>query len=541
MMEDGTSRPLAKGSREAVGEVNTATTSPEQKEKAVTRRRASSGKQTEGEKDEVSDDNDDGDEDGVPDEDPNAKYVTKVRPNDVMLGRGTGPNNNAGNVVFRTVVEKLKQPYLSTPSRIKKRQLVRKAVETVKGKNGRFLSRLKKSEIKRLGLLHPEDPVLGRIASSMSSSYKKSANTNSKGLRKVVPVYEVVEDDVAMEKTKQALRYICYKKDNPRRNQSKEEGEGGDSSDDGNESSVDIGDDESAALRRKAAAEANANVSSDGEDPNQDATTSKTDDKEGGHKAVLANPKSHQKKRRRTLSSSSRSKRKGAEATVKARPSPVAASRMLPQHRLPQALPEQLGDMSQRFQHQQEEALLARSQNVHHSLLSSYMVRQPSMLAASLPTNATATADLLREHLLASAAAAASAVYDPHILAATTGGAANAAAAARLAALQQYYPSAAVGLSSLLNQPADPFIAAALRQEQYLAASTARQRAQELALGGTSSLFNSSQLRSASLDPSLNSSDPPTPSLPLSSDQRRTSDSSTEASRMDTVFRGIPR
>ena len=114
------------------------------------------------------------------------KYVTEVGPHDVLLGRGTGPNTNTGNVEFRVAVEALKVAYVGTTSRKAKNRIVRKAVEAVKAKNGRFLSKLRKGEIKILGLPH-----------------------------KVV--YEVAPDSTAIEKTKQALRYVCYKKDAPMR------------------------------------------------------------------------------------------------------------------------------------------------------------------------------------------------------------------------------------------------------------------------------------------------------------------------------------
>jgi hypothetical protein len=122
-------------------------------------------------------------------EDLSSRYVTEIREHDVLLGRGTGPNNNQGNVVFRIAVEKSKAAYTATSSRKSKNRTVRETVEAVKAKNGRFLSKLKKYEIKRLGLTH-----------------------------KVV--YEVVEDSTAIEKTKQALRYVCYKKDSPHKRES---------------------------------------------------------------------------------------------------------------------------------------------------------------------------------------------------------------------------------------------------------------------------------------------------------------------------------
>jgi hypothetical protein len=110
--------------------------------------------------------------------------VTELNDNDVLLGRGTGPNNNQGNVKFRIAVERLRLPYTSTSSRKMKNRIVRKTIHAVKAKDGRFLNKLRKGHIKKLGM--PDKAT-----------------------------YEVASDGVAVEKAKQALRYICYKKDAP--------------------------------------------------------------------------------------------------------------------------------------------------------------------------------------------------------------------------------------------------------------------------------------------------------------------------------------
>ena len=120
-------------------------------------------------------------------------YATEVGQYDVLLGRGTGPSMNEGNVHFREAVEALKSSYISTPSRKIKKQIVRKIVSDTQGKKGRFLNKLTKTEIKLLGL---------------------SGNV----------LYEVVPDQVALEKTKQAIRYVHYKKDSNRKRSKSLEG-----------------------------------------------------------------------------------------------------------------------------------------------------------------------------------------------------------------------------------------------------------------------------------------------------------------------------
>ena len=116
-------------------------------------------------------------------------FVKEVGAYDVLLGRGTGPSMNEGNVHFRDAVERLKSSYIATPSRKTKKQIVRKIVSDTKAKKGRFLNKLSKTEINALGLF-------GNV------------------------YYEVVPDAIALEKTKQAIRYVHYKKDNRKRSKS---------------------------------------------------------------------------------------------------------------------------------------------------------------------------------------------------------------------------------------------------------------------------------------------------------------------------------
>ena len=531
MMEDDTSRLPANTSRVAVAEGDALRVD---EERAISHRPTgltSPDLMGGGESDEEEDDESEGDEL----EGPNAKYVTKLRPNDVLLGRGTGPNNNEGNVVFRTAVEELKEPYLSTPSRIKKRQLVRKAVETVKGKNGRFLSRLNKSEIKRLGLLHPENPVLGRIA-SFSKSY--SPSKKAKKGRKLGPVYQVVDDEVAMEKTKQALRYICYKKDNPNRKRRKEGAE--DDGDVGGDDSSDNGG-EDGSSRSGGESPANANESS-----GIDGSEGKTDSI--GSRSKISSKKKRQRKTERPANTKEDEKEKAGyrRSSIVVPPVPTSS----------QVLPGQIDGPLQRPQQQQENTLAATGLSsprqgviAQNSFLTSFLAQQPLFLAASLPSAdsgagraSSATAALmgsnhiLREHLLNSAAAAAAApsVYDPHILAAAASG--SSSAAARLAAMEQFHPSTA-SLSSLLSRSADPFLVAALQQEQYLAAAAAaRQQADELTLAAAStaaSFYHVSPSTATSFARPLSASQLPAPFMSMSFGQTRNSSTSLPRQRDD--------
>jgi hypothetical protein len=69
------------------------------------------------------------------------ELITEIHPADVVLGRGAGPNEHAGNIAFREIVSQLKPTYLATPNRKIKAHIARKVVKAVKAKNGRFLKR----------------------------------------------------------------------------------------------------------------------------------------------------------------------------------------------------------------------------------------------------------------------------------------------------------------------------------------------------------------------------------------------------------------
>lgn len=129
----------------------------------------------------MADDDDTNSGDGEESTPGTGQYVTHLGPYDVLLGRGTGPSMHEGNVRFRQTVEDLKPAYVSTTSRKAKKDLVRRIVTAIKAQNGRFLTKLHKSETKMLGL--------------------------------DMAAYEVVRDSVAFEKTKQAIRYVHYKKE----------------------------------------------------------------------------------------------------------------------------------------------------------------------------------------------------------------------------------------------------------------------------------------------------------------------------------------
>jgi hypothetical protein len=99
------------------------------------------------------------------------KFIMEIRANDVLLGRGAGPNEHTGNITFRVIVAKQKAVYMATTNRQEKNKIALKTMRIVKAQKGRFLQKVKDSE----------------------------ANDD---------VYEIADDKVVLEKIKQALRHL---------------------------------------------------------------------------------------------------------------------------------------------------------------------------------------------------------------------------------------------------------------------------------------------------------------------------------------------
>jgi hypothetical protein len=91
---------------------------------------------------------------------------------DVLLGRGTGPNENRGNKHFRHLLGKYKKAYIESDTRMAKADIVWHTIREVKMKHGRFVEN--------------RDGGAG-------------------------PVYKEVDDNVAYIKTRLAFRYALRK------------------------------------------------------------------------------------------------------------------------------------------------------------------------------------------------------------------------------------------------------------------------------------------------------------------------------------------
>ena len=105
--------------------------------------------------------------------------VTDLKSDDVLLGRGIGPNEHQGNVRFREIVCSLRSEYLATSKRKAKDKIAHKAMQIIKARQGRFLRKMNEPAAKPVG---------------------------------AKDVYVIADEKTAVEKTKQALRFVGRKR-----------------------------------------------------------------------------------------------------------------------------------------------------------------------------------------------------------------------------------------------------------------------------------------------------------------------------------------
>jgi hypothetical protein len=114
--------------------------------------------------------------------------LTELGPYDVLLGRGTGPNENQGNRHFREKVRKGEDEYCrQSQSRVAKDLVVLQTIEAVRERGGRFVRRIRQC--------------------------KKTKSTNKAAAMKrnqaeCCDLYEVeLKRDIVIEKVRQAFQY----------------------------------------------------------------------------------------------------------------------------------------------------------------------------------------------------------------------------------------------------------------------------------------------------------------------------------------------
>jgi hypothetical protein len=104
------------------------------------------------------------------------EIITKLSPDDVLFGRGAGPNQHEGNIRFRRLIAERKAEYMATSHRVVKAKVAQEIVAAVLRENGRFLKKI--------------EPKVARM----------------NGIPDGVEAWTGVDEDTIMEKTKQSLR-----------------------------------------------------------------------------------------------------------------------------------------------------------------------------------------------------------------------------------------------------------------------------------------------------------------------------------------------
>jgi hypothetical protein len=104
------------------------------------------------------------------------QYFFELNPNDVLCGRGSGPNDHVGNVEFRNLVMTRKAEYLAAASRGAKGRIAYDIINAVRSRGGRFLRKLSPDQ-------------------AMDMGFKRGTN-----------VFELADAATVLEKTKQTLR-----------------------------------------------------------------------------------------------------------------------------------------------------------------------------------------------------------------------------------------------------------------------------------------------------------------------------------------------
>jgi hypothetical protein len=129
------------------------------------------------------------------------RFYTVIGEDDVLLGRGTGPNEFSGNIRYRRLVSQAITSVHPRDLASKKLALARKVVDDVAENGGRFVRKLPKSEV-------------AALYESLSTGSAEKAELASHVAQKTA-VYINVPREVAIEKTKQSFRHQTRVKKKP--------------------------------------------------------------------------------------------------------------------------------------------------------------------------------------------------------------------------------------------------------------------------------------------------------------------------------------
>jgi hypothetical protein len=117
-------------------------------------------------------------------------FLSKLGRNDVLLGRGTGPNEQEGNKIFRLLAAQLLKSVDWSTNSISKHDLAKKLVDEVHSRKGRFARQLTKEE-----------------AYTVARDLFQTSDRKFIKQQKLNDLYVVVPEEVALDKAKQSFRH----------------------------------------------------------------------------------------------------------------------------------------------------------------------------------------------------------------------------------------------------------------------------------------------------------------------------------------------
>ena len=109
--------------------------------------------------------------------------IQQLNPNDVLCGRGSGPNDYSGNIKFRGLVMDRRDEYLSTSNRASKAKVAREIVDYVKCMNppGRFLEQVENNKNTALWRVVSEDKALEKAKQALRQNRHRRGGAGSMG------------------------------------------------------------------------------------------------------------------------------------------------------------------------------------------------------------------------------------------------------------------------------------------------------------------------------------------------------------------------
>ena len=156
------------------------------------------------------------------------KILFELGPYDILLGRGTGPNEHPGNVRYRELVKSTMLKYSASASEgkcghsdqkaneeedgntpavsIAKQQIIQEILNDIHSFGGQFVRKLTREETRVVQQHHSS-----MWSSMMMESSQKNTKQKKKSRKKLIDLYVVVTNAMAVEKTKQSIRFQLHK------------------------------------------------------------------------------------------------------------------------------------------------------------------------------------------------------------------------------------------------------------------------------------------------------------------------------------------